>query len=57
MLSHKCDRCRNEEYIPTHQFVKFDERVQFVCKRCWDGFKKWFFYGVKPAGGYVDNAA
>jgi hypothetical protein len=28
---HTCQRCRCQEYIPTHQFVKFDEKVQYVC--------------------------
>jgi len=31
--------------------VKFEERVQYLCRGCWDGFKKWFHYGDKPREG------
>lgn len=56
-MTHKCERCRCEEYIPTHQYVKFEDRISYVCKRCWDGFKRWFHYGAKEGSPWVDNAA
>ena len=37
-----CKRCRSEQEIPTHQFVKFDTSVQYLCDRCWFNFRKWF---------------
>jgi hypothetical protein len=48
---HTCQRCRCQEYIPTHQFVKFDERVQYVCAKCWEAFRKWFFVGTRANSG------
>jgi len=53
---HTCQRCRCQEYIPTHQFVKFDEKVQYVCAKCWDTFRKWFFCGTRTSSGN-DQAA
>lgn len=43
MDQQKCSRCRGEEYIPTHQFVKFDNAVQYFCKECWETFRVWIF--------------
>ncbi len=40
-----CQRCFQEEGIPTHQFVKFDEKVQYLCRQCWEGFRRWFHWG------------
>lgn len=51
MDKHTCVRCKAEEYIPTHQFVKFEEKVQFLCRGCWDDFKKWFHSGSKVGAG------
>lgn len=42
---HTCARCFHQEEIPTHQFVKFDDRVHFVCRQCWEGFRRWFHWG------------
>ncbi len=53
----RCCRCRCEEYIPTHQYVKFDDAVNYLCKRCWDLFRKWFFYSGRVGNPYVDSAA
>ena len=50
MDKHTCVRCKGQEYIPTHQFVKFEEKVQFLCRNCWDGFKKWFHFGGRAGG-------
>lgn len=47
MCKIKCDRCRAEEYIPTHQFVKFDDGVHYLCCACWDLFKAWYYRGAR----------
>jgi len=52
-----CQRCRCEEYIPTHQFVKFDSKVQYLCCKCWDLFRRWFHNGRNPAQDGSDVAA
>jgi DNA-directed RNA polymerase subunit RPC12/RpoP len=39
----RCTRCQAEEAIPTHQYVKFDGHVQYLCAACWQVFRKWFF--------------
>ena len=39
-----CARCKvRDQDIPTHQFVKFDDTVQYLCLGCWETFRKWFF--------------
>lgn len=48
-----CFRCKAEEYIPTHQYVKFDDRVHWLCRECWDLFRGWYFRGPKAA--YCDE--
>lgn len=40
-----CKRCFHQEEIATHQFVKFDDRVQYLCRQCWEGFRRWFHWG------------
>jgi len=46
MEEYKCDRCNKEQkYIPTHQFVKFDEKQHYLCDQCWFLFKRFFLYG------------
>jgi len=40
-----CDRCFDRASIPTHQMVKFDERVQYLCQGCWEEFRRWFHWG------------
>lgn len=42
-----CDRCKEEEYIPTYQMVKFDARVRYLCKDCWELFRSFYFTGPK----------
>lgn len=42
MSAQKCERCRQEEYIPTHQYVKFEDNVHYLCQACWERFKEWF---------------
>ncbi|MEK6937123.1 MAG: hypothetical protein AABW58_03575 [Nanoarchaeota archaeon] len=41
MDKQKCQRCNTEEYIPTHQYVKYDNVVNYFCGGCWGIFKKW----------------
>ena len=45
MDAHPCDRCFQREPIPTHQMVKFDDRAQFLCRDCWEEFRRWFHWG------------
>ncbi len=40
-----CRRCGSEEIIPTHQYVKFDITVQYLCSDCWEEFRRWFNQG------------
>ena len=47
--SHTCRRCYSKEYIPTHQYVKFDMKVHYLCRRCWEDYRSWFFWGQRPA--------
>lgn len=42
-MPEKCDRCRRQDEIPTYQFLKFDGEVQFLCRDCWEMFRRWFF--------------
>lgn len=56
MEKSKCNRCKGEEYIPTHQFVKFDDKINYLCERCWDNFKRWF-YNYDKEDSSIDNAA
>lgn len=39
----KCCRCYIREYIPSHQFIKFDLQIQYLCASCWHDFRRWFF--------------
>lgn len=43
-----CQRCFCREYIPTYQFVKFDTRIHFLCRKCWEDFRSWFHWGQRP---------
>lgn len=45
MEKQTCKRCFHQEEIPTHQFVKFDGQVQYICRECWEGFRRWFHWG------------
>ena len=56
-----CERCGKEEYIPTYQFVKFDLKVNYVCKDCWEEFRAWMLMKKveekRFIGGAVPTAA
>ena len=41
----QCSRCKETEYIPTHQFIKFDDKINYLCSGCWYCFKEWFKKG------------
>ena len=43
MDKQKCQRCNAEEYIPTHQYVKFDSTRRDVCTSCWNVINKWLY--------------
>jgi hypothetical protein len=49
MSEEKCSRCRCVEYIPTWQFVKFEDTPRYLCQACWELFKGWFFRGARAA--------
>lgn len=42
---YKCQRCGEYDDIPTHQYVKFDQRLHYLCKRCWETFRSWMTKG------------
>ncbi len=44
-----CSRCFYQEVIPTHQYVKFDEEVQYLCRDCWEAFRRWFHWGTSES--------
>ena len=54
METQRCERCGRKEYIPTHQFVKFDNKVQYLCRECWENFRAWFVKGTHstPRGSH-----
>ncbi len=37
-----CDRWGAEEYIPTHQYVKFEGEIRYLCARCWQRLHRWW---------------
>ncbi len=39
MSRQNCSRCGQEEHIPTHQFVKYDLEVKYLCGSCWEDFR------------------
>lgn len=41
MEKQKCQRCNTEEYIPTHQYIKYEGKLNYVCVSCWDVFHGW----------------
>ncbi len=57
MENQKCERCGRQEYIPTHQYVKFDQKVQYLCKSCWEGFRTWFIKGSPFPGKGMNTVA
>jgi len=57
MDQQKCQRCGVQEYIPTFQYVKFDNHVQYLCSNCWQIFRKWFHAGGRIQRTDFDSAA
>lgn len=57
MALNKCERCRGEEYIPTHQFVKFEDDVHYLCQACWDLFKGWYYRGARALAAAREDTA
>ena len=55
MANVKCERCRTEEYIPTHQFVKFEEDVHYLCQACWELFKGWYYRGARSVAAVRED--
>jgi hypothetical protein len=47
----KCERCGEYDEIPTHQYVKYDEKVNYLCKRCWEIFRAWMLNGNAALNG------
>lgn len=44
MVVYKCKRCNSsEENLPTHQYVKFENRRYDLCMPCWGTFNKWLY--------------
>ncbi len=39
-----CKRCDQKEYIPTHQFLKIDDTVHYLCKGCWQTVRSWLLW-------------
>ena len=42
-----CDRCGTMALIPTHQGIKFDGEMEYLCEGCWQEFRRWFNTGRK----------
>lgn len=36
MANQNCERCDKAEYIPTFQYVKFEDRTRYLCKDCYE---------------------
>ena len=47
----KCHRCGEHEDIPTHQYVKFDQKIHYLCKGCWETFRSWMMTGNETLNG------
>ena len=43
MDKQRCQRCNSEEFIPTHQYFKFEGRVNYVCGCCFTTGNKWLY--------------
>ena len=54
MDKQRCERCNCEEYIPTHQYVKFEDRIRYLCQQCWELFKGWYVHGTRSGHSYAD---
>lgn len=48
MSIQKCQRCGRQEHVPTHQYVKFDEKLHDLCASCWHAFREWFHAAERP---------
>ncbi len=48
MDKQRCVKCSAEENIPTHQYVKFDNRRYDLCGSCWFTFRHAFY-------GWIDR--
>lgn len=48
MSTQKCQRCGHQEYVPTHQYVKFDDKLHDLCGACWNAFREWFHTAGHP---------
>lgn len=57
MEHQRCARCGKSEPIPTHQFVKFDNKVQYLCKECWEVFRAWMIKGSSMPGWNQNSVA
>jgi hypothetical protein len=57
MSAQICCRCHAEQYIPTHQYVKFDATVYYLCSECWELFRNWYFRGPKAVYSAEKEAA
>lgn len=57
MEMQKCERCHGEEYIPTHQYLKFEDQVHYLCQACWDLFKGWYLHGSRARRTEDSHAA
>lgn len=57
MFKQKCNRCSYEQYIPTHQYIKFENRRYELCTPCWDVFNNWLYgtalHQAKPNPGKI----
>ena len=47
MKNQTCKRCKAEEYIPTYQFVKFEDEIRYLCSACWYLFHQFYYRGAK----------
>jgi hypothetical protein len=41
-LEDRCGRCRKNEDMPTHQGIKFDDRVRYLCGYCDEALMAWY---------------
>lgn len=41
MADQSCSRCNHAEYIPTWQFVRFDDRTRYLCTKCYEELRTW----------------
>ncbi len=48
---HKCQRCGEYDDIPTHQYVKFDQKLHYLCRNCWEIFRSWMVNGNETLNG------